>query len=82
MQARRGLLDEWLLCSGPGRVGKALAFTGAIDGLPPDRAPFELRPSPAAAQVVVGLRIGISKGRDLPWRFGLLGSRFVSLRFA
>jgi DNA-3-methyladenine glycosylase len=81
MRARRGLLDERLLCSGPGRVGQALGIDRSFDGLPLDRAPFELRPSPVAPEVLVGVRIGISKAQDAPWRFGLLGSRFVSRRF-
>ena len=43
MRARRGLDDPRLLCSGPGRLCEALAVTGAEDGLPLDRPPFELR---------------------------------------
>lgn len=82
MRARRGLDDERLLCSGPGRVGQALGITRAHDGLALDRAPFELQPAPADTQVLVGVRIGISKAVDMPWRFGLHGSRFVSRRFA
>ena len=82
MRQRRGGVDERLLCSGPGRVGQALGISGSCDGLRLDRAPFELHPSPVAPQVLVGVRIGISKARDMPWRFGLLGSRFVSRRFA
>ncbi|MFT3719320.1 DNA-3-methyladenine glycosylase [Pseudorhodoferax sp.] len=82
MRRRRGPVEDRLLCAGPGRVGQALGITRACDGLPIDRAPFALRPPPAAPAVVVGVRIGISKARDVPWRFGLAGSRFVSRRFA
>ena len=82
MHARRGLVDERLLCSGPGRLGQALGITKARDGLPLDHAPFELRPSHTSPEVVVGVRIGITKAKDMPWRFGLHGSRFVSRRFA
>ena len=82
MRARRGLDDERLLCSGPGRLGQALGITKSYDGLPLDRGPFELRPPRVPAEVVVGVRIGISKAMDMPWRFGLHGSRFVSRRFA
>ncbi|MBL0728499.1 DNA-3-methyladenine glycosylase [Piscinibacter sp. HJYY11] len=82
MRARRGLPDPKLLCAGPGRVGQALGITRAHDGLPLDHPPFELQPSPAAPEVLVGVRIGISKAKEAPWRFGLMGSRFVSRRFA
>jgi DNA-3-methyladenine glycosylase len=82
MRERRGLADERLLCAGPGRLAQALGITGSHDGLPLDREPFELRPSPLPASVLVGVRIGISKARHMPWRFGLRGSRFVSRRFA
>lgn len=82
MRERRGLVDELLLCAGPGRLAQALGISKAHDGLPLDRPPFELRPPPTAPEVVVGVRIGISKARDMPWRFGLPGSRFVSRRFA
>jgi DNA-3-methyladenine glycosylase len=84
MRQRRGLDDVRLLCAGPGRVGQALGITRAAhDGLPLDRPPFALQPpAGAAAQVLVGVRIGISKAQDRPWRFGLAGSRFVSRRFA
>ncbi|MGZ9032642.1 MAG: DNA-3-methyladenine glycosylase, partial [Burkholderiaceae bacterium] len=71
-----------LLCSGPGRLGQALGITASFDGLPINRAPFELQPLPMTAEVLIGMRIGISKARNMPWRFGLSGSRFVSRPFA
>ncbi len=85
MQERRGLQDERLLCAGPGRVGQALGITRERhDGLPLDRPPFQVLPAPPHAgrvAVVHGPRIGISKAVDVPWRFGLAGSRFLSRPF-
>ena len=81
MRERRGRLDERLLCSGPGRLAQALGIDAAFDALPLDRAPFALMPAPVATEVQVGVRIGITKARELPWRFGLAGSRYVSRRF-
>jgi DNA-3-methyladenine glycosylase len=81
MQQRRGLDDPRLLCSGPGRVGQALGITLAHSGLPLDAPPFQLQPATGAPDLVSGPRIGISKAVDVPWRFGLAGSRFVSRPF-
>ena len=81
MRARRGGIADRLLCAGPGRVGQALGITGAHDGLAIDRAPFELEQASEVPQLSVGVRIGISQAREVPWRFGLRGSRFVSRRF-
>ncbi|MCO5148019.1 MAG: DNA-3-methyladenine glycosylase, partial [Aquamicrobium sp.] len=78
MKRRRGLTDERLLCSGPGRVCAALGITRAHNGLPLDRAPFELRAPSEDCDVAVGVRIGITKAADLPWRYALKGSRFLS----
>ena len=82
MRRRRGASDERLLCAGPGRLGQALGITGEYDGLPLNRAPFELQPPTLAQDVVSGVRIGISKAEELPWRFGLRGSLFLSRPFA
>ena len=82
MRERRGVEDVRLLCSGPGRLCQALGVTRAEDGLPLDRPPFELRARSGEPAIVRGPRIGITKAVDLPWRYGLAGSRFVSRRFA
>ena len=81
MRRRRGLSDLRLLCAGPGRVCEALAITGAHNGLALDQPPFELRPRSADVEVIAGVRIGITKAAELPWRYGLKGSRFLSKPF-
>jgi len=78
MRRRRGTDDDRLLCSGPGRLCQALAVTGAHDGLALDTPPFELRARPGEAEVLTGLRIGISRAAELPWRYVLAGSRHLS----
>jgi DNA-3-methyladenine glycosylase len=81
MRERRGLVDERLLCAGPGRLAQALGVTRDLNGLRLDRAPFELRARDAAVPVVAGPRIGITKAVDVPWRYGLAGSRYLSKPF-
>lgn len=81
MRGRRGVEDARLLCSGPGRLCEALAVTIAEDGLPLDRPPFSLVPPAVKGELVVGPRIGLTKAADLPWRYGLAGSRFLSRPF-
>ena len=78
MRQRRGVLQDRLLCAGPGRVCQALGITRAHDGLPLDAPPFRLVAAAHAAEVLSGPRIGITKAMDVPWRFGLAGSRFLS----
>ncbi len=81
MRVRRGVEAERLLCSGPGRVGQALEIVRAFNGRSLAQKPFQLLPAVAPVDVVHGPRIGISKAMDLPWRFGLAGSPFLSKPF-
>jgi DNA-3-methyladenine glycosylase len=82
MQARRGARAEpRLLCSGPGRLCQALGVTGAYDGLPLDRPPFRLVARRGDVEIVTGPRIGITKAAELPWRYGLAGSPYLSRPF-
>ena len=68
---------------GPGSSARRSALPGEHDGLPLDRPPFELlarafeagRSSRARAS-------GSRRAADLPWRYGLAGSPFVSRSFA
>ncbi|WP_245214269.1 DNA-3-methyladenine glycosylase [Roseomonas indoligenes] len=82
MQQRRGTVVPKLLCSGPGRLCQALGVTGALDGQPLDRPPFSILARREEVPVVSGPRIGITRGAETPWRFGLRGSAFLSRRFA
>ena len=81
MRERRRLTDVRLLCAGPGRLCEALAITRAHDGLRLDREPFSLAAPTAEPDVVVGPRIGIARGVEMPWRFGVAGSPFLSRPF-
>ncbi|AEG92577.1 DNA-3-methyladenine glycosylase [Ramlibacter tataouinensis] len=82
MRERRGVQETRLLCSGPGRVGQALGITRALNAQRLDRPPFQVLAAPQRApEVTVGPRIGISKAMDVPWRFGLAGSPYLSQRF-
>ena len=81
MRRRRGLREERALCSGPGKLCEALGVTHKHNGLPLDRTPFELRARGEIPDVVTGVRIGITKAADKPWRYGLKGSKFMSKPF-
>ena len=81
MRRRRGVREERLLCSGPGRVCQALGITQAHNGLPLDAQPFELRAAEERVEIASGPRIGITKAIDHPWRFGLAGSPHLSRPF-
>ncbi len=81
MRERRGMDDVRLLCAGPGRLTQALAITHACNGRPLDAPPFSVTAAPASVVTLTGPRIGISKAVDMPWRFGLAGSRFLSKPF-
>jgi len=82
MRRRRGMIEERLLCSGPGRLCQALGITHKQNGFALDELPFELLARTDKVEVVAGPRIGLTKAADKPWRYGLKGSRFLSKPFA
>ena len=82
MRARRGHEHVEDLCSGPGKLTQALGIGLDLNGTPlTGGGPIEILP-PAATdrpvRVVRGVRVGINKAVDLPWRFCDAGSRCVS----
>jgi len=81
MRRRRKSQDERSLCSGPGKLTQALGITHAHNGLPLDAPPIALFSRTEKPEVVAGVRIGLTKAVDLPWRYGLKGSKFLSKPF-
>jgi DNA-3-methyladenine glycosylase len=81
MRRRRGLHDERSLCSGPGKLTEALGITDAYNGLALDASPIALHARTGKVEVATGLRIGITRAVELPWRYGLKGSKFLSKPF-
>jgi DNA-3-methyladenine glycosylase len=82
MRARRRVKIEGELCSGPGKLTQAL-------GVGPEHNTTSLLGSPFAllgrdsdwreVKVETDLRIGITKGVDLPWRYCAAESPFLSV---
>jgi DNA-3-methyladenine glycosylase len=81
MRRRRGMSDERRLCAGPGRLCEALAVTHDHNGLRLDRSPFALYARTEMPEIAVGPRIGLTKAAEVPWRYGLAGSPYLSRPF-
>jgi DNA-3-methyladenine glycosylase len=81
MARRRGVSTERLLCSGPARLTQALGVareengTDLVEGGELWIATGRRTPD---GDVRVGPRIGIRRAADVPWRFWVTGSPFVS----
>jgi len=74
MRANRGVPRDRDLLSGPGKLAKAFAITGADNGIDLLSGQSNLRlipPEVATSNIVAGSRIGIAEGKwhDVPWRF-------------
>lgn len=82
MRRRRGLHDERNLCSGPGKVCEALGVSDKHNGAALDAPPIEIHARTKKPDIVSGIRIGITKAVELPWRYGLRGSKFLSKPFS
>ncbi|PWT76188.1 MAG: DNA-3-methyladenine glycosylase [Chloroflexi bacterium] len=86
MQARRRTSRTTLLCSGPARLTQAFAITLALNGHPLFHGNYQLWsadsfpaiPPLEASAIVQTTRIGVSKAADLPLRFLVKNSPFVS----
>jgi DNA-3-methyladenine glycosylase len=84
MASRRGLAPARLrdLCSGPGKLTQAFGISLAENATDLAQGPVVIEPRPADwcdPPLSVGRRIGITKAVELPWRFGVSGSRYLSV---
>ncbi|PKL61604.1 MAG: 3-methyladenine DNA glycosylase [Methanomicrobiales archaeon HGW-Methanomicrobiales-2] len=89
MQARRGTEDPLALASGPGKLTQALGITMDLNGTSLCDGPLQVRspeslpdrrPEGLPGEIVQTTRIGITKAADLPLRFYIKGSRYISRR--
>jgi DNA-3-methyladenine glycosylase len=83
MRARRRLERVEALCSGPGKLTQALGIELAHDGVDLAAGPITISeplPQWREVEIVASTRIGLTKAAELPWRFGVAGSRFLSRR--
>jgi len=81
MRARRDREPATDLCSGPGKLTQALGVGLHMNDTTLLGGPVRLGPPPAdrpLPRVVTGVRIGITRAIELPWRFCAAGSRHVS----
>ncbi len=81
MRERRHVDAERALCSGPGKLCQALGVTREHDAAALDEPPFDLLARTTTPRIVTGPRIGITRAAELPWRYGLEGSPFLSRSF-
>ena len=81
MRERRRQKRVEALCSGPGKLTEALGVDLSLNGADLFAPPFELEEAAAdraGTEIVTSPRIGITKAAELPWRYSVSGSRFVS----
>ena len=81
MHERRGLDRVEELCSGPGKLTQALGIGLDLNATDLAAGPIAVEAPPPGWEAVAaatGPRVGITKAAELPWRFSVAGSRFVS----
>jgi DNA-3-methyladenine glycosylase len=81
MRRRRGLDSKESLCSGPGKLTEALGINGDSHGCDFfQMKSATLRPAVQPVAIEIDRRIGITRSKELDWRFLLVGSPCVSSR--
>lgn len=82
MEERRGTSRLTSLCSGPGKLTRAFGVDGSVHATQFLLRPGSgIRPGVGIGKIVMGSRIGISRGLDMQWRFGEGSSSCLSRAF-
>ena len=83
MKRNRGVSELQRLADGPGKLTQALEIDGGFNGedLVTSKRLYVVEKE-EVVPVKASPRIGISKAKELPWRFFVEGSPFVSKRNA
>jgi DNA-3-methyladenine glycosylase len=77
----RGPIGDHDLCSGPGKLTQALGISLAENDTSLSSGPVRFGPPTAdwhAPVILHGIRVGITRAVELPWRFSVAGNRNVS----
>jgi DNA-3-methyladenine glycosylase len=81
MRRRRGLQGERQLCSGPGKLTQSLNIELRENQTDLITGPIHIADRPAEwrdVEITADTRIGITRAVELPWRFCVVGSRYLS----
>jgi DNA-3-methyladenine glycosylase len=81
MSVRTGRKADARVAAGPGLTGKALGIDLSDNGRSLQSAPLWVQPGVMGFEIVSGPRIGITRGVDAEWRFGVRGAPALSRRF-
>ncbi|HEY4917785.1 MAG TPA: DNA-3-methyladenine glycosylase [Solirubrobacteraceae bacterium] len=77
----RGPIGDHDLCSGPGKLTQALGISLAENDTSLSSGPVRFGPPTAdwhEPVILHGIRVGITRAVELPWRFSVAGNRNVS----
>jgi len=78
MQRRRKTKKIENLCNGPGKLTQAFGITKKHNNTSLLDGPLQIYDSRLRPEICASTRIGLSEGKELPLRFFVKGSRFVS----
>jgi DNA-3-methyladenine glycosylase len=84
MEKRRRTYERKSLCSGPGKLVRAMGITRALNGTSfidtssVNSRLYLLPTADTSFDIITTTRIGITQGADLPYRFYIKGNPFIS----